>query len=160
MEDLSTTAGPRSIICPACEAGHLQTLGRDSRRCDECGSLISGPVLKTLEDILTLPDVIGAHACECGHPEMRRLPDGVYFCPSCGSEVLPPSTTPTTWKSPDHSEAYWCGWLDGRYREIPSFTTNRRLKKWEEPHDRLDYYLGHRAGREARLRKTSLLEAS
>lgn len=25
----------------------------------------------------------------CGHPEMRRLPDGVFHCPACGSEVLP-----------------------------------------------------------------------
>jgi ribosomal protein L37AE/L43A len=30
-------------------------------------------------------------ACECGHPEMRRLPDGVYWCPACGSEVPPVS---------------------------------------------------------------------
>ena len=26
---------------------------------------------------------------ECGHPEMCRLPDGVFHCPACGSEVLP-----------------------------------------------------------------------
>jgi ribosomal protein L37AE/L43A len=46
-------------------------------------------MLLTLEQIVALPDAFGKHACECGHPEMRRLPDGVYRCPSCGSEVLP-----------------------------------------------------------------------
>jgi ribosomal protein L37AE/L43A len=39
--------------------------------------------------ISKLPDAVGGHACECGHPEMRRLPDGVYWCPACGSEVMP-----------------------------------------------------------------------
>ena len=37
---------------------------------------------------------------------MRRLPDGVYRCPACGSEVTPISA-PVSWKSPDHTEAYW-----------------------------------------------------
>jgi hypothetical protein len=46
-------------------------------------------MFRTLEQIAALPDALGAHACECGHPEMRRLPDGVYHCPGCGSEVLP-----------------------------------------------------------------------
>jgi ribosomal protein L37AE/L43A len=41
--------------------------------------------------ITELPDAAGHHACECGHPEMRRLPDGVYWCPACGSEVVPVS---------------------------------------------------------------------
>jgi hypothetical protein len=43
----------------------------------------------TLEEIVSLPDALGGHACECGHPEMRRLPDGVFHCPACGSEVIP-----------------------------------------------------------------------
>ncbi|HEX2183234.1 MAG TPA: hypothetical protein VHH10_13200 [Rubrobacteraceae bacterium] len=33
--------------------------------------------------------LVGYHACECGHPGMRLLPDGVFHCPACGSEVLP-----------------------------------------------------------------------
>jgi hypothetical protein len=45
--------------------------------------------LQTLREIRALPDAVGAHACECGLPEMRRLLDGVYRCPACGSEVLP-----------------------------------------------------------------------
>jgi hypothetical protein len=34
------------------------------------------------------------------------------------------------------------------------------LAKWESHSDRLDYYRGHRAGYEARMRKTKLVEAS
>jgi hypothetical protein len=48
-----------------------------------------GSTLETLRDIIGLPDTLGAHACECGHPEMRELPGGVFHCPACGSEVLP-----------------------------------------------------------------------
>jgi hypothetical protein len=36
-----------------------------------------------------LPEALGKHACECGHPEMRLLPGGVFHCPACGSEVVP-----------------------------------------------------------------------
>jgi len=46
-------------------------------------------MLLTMEQIIALPDALGKHTCECGHPEMRRLPDGTFHCPSCGSEVLP-----------------------------------------------------------------------
>jgi ribosomal protein L37AE/L43A len=46
-------------------------------------------MLLTLEQIIALPDASGKHTCECGHPEMRRLPDGTFHCPSCGAEVLP-----------------------------------------------------------------------
>ncbi len=46
-------------------------------------------MLRTMEQIIALPDALGTHACECGHPEMRLLPDGTFHCPSCGSEVLP-----------------------------------------------------------------------
>ncbi len=58
-------------------------------RCDSCGGRLSGAMLETLWRITVLPDVLGGHACECGHPEMRHLPDGTYHCPACGSEVLP-----------------------------------------------------------------------
>jgi len=76
------------FICPSCEAHEMQPNGRDSVLCPHCGHL--GRVfLNTLREISALPDAMGAHACECGHPEMRRLPDGVYRCPACGLEVLP-----------------------------------------------------------------------
>jgi hypothetical protein len=46
-------------------------------------------LLETLVQITALPLAVGRHACECGHPEMRLLPDGVYRCPACASEVTP-----------------------------------------------------------------------
>ncbi len=58
-------------------------------RCDLCGRAVEDAVLWTLEQITALPDALGKHACECGHPEMRRLPDGVFHCPACSSEVVP-----------------------------------------------------------------------
>jgi hypothetical protein len=118
--------------------------------CDLCGRNLDKAVLRTIEQIVALPDAVGDHACECGHPEMRRLLDGVFHCPACGSEVLPleASREPT----PEyHSQAYWCGWIDGRFREIGCFTENLNLMRYSARSDRLDYYRGHRAGSEARL---------
>lgn len=160
MRVLSPTASRLDhIICPFCESGLLVSRGRGFARCDSCGLPLLGSALATLRDVVSLPHALGVHACECGHPEMRHLPDGVYRCPACGSEVTPISA-PVSWKSPDHTEAYWCGWLDGRYGDPEHFTNNPRLGKWEDHSDRLDYYRGHRAGYEARLRKTRLVETS
>jgi ribosomal protein L37AE/L43A len=79
-----------SIICPSCEAGELCSGGQGSVRCSLCGYAPSRSVLEALRQIIALPDALGRHACEeCGHPEMRRLPDGVSHCPGCGSEILP-----------------------------------------------------------------------
>ena len=156
MENTATI----TLTCPFCAKAELRSFGRNSARCEDCGGVLSGELLETLHQIAVLPVVVGRHACECGHPEMRLLPDGVYRCPACGSEVTPISAGPTSWKSSDHTDAYWCGWLDSRYGEPACFTENHRLAKWEDPSDRLDYYRGHRAGREARLRKSRLLEAS
>jgi hypothetical protein len=120
-------------------------------RCERCGERLSGALLETLREITALPDTLGSHACEeCGHLEMRLLPDGTYHCPACRSEVLPVGAPLIDWKSGEHAEAYWCGWLDGRYREMGSFADNSSLARWEAPSDRLDYYKGHRAGGEAR----------
>ena len=149
----------RTLTCPFCSEADLRAFGRNSLRCNECGGVLGGALLETLYRIVARPDAAGSHACECGHPEMRRLPDGVYRCPACGSEVTPVTATPVSWKSPEHTEAYWCGWLDARYGDPERFTTNHRLAKWDGP-DRLDYYHGHRAGHEARLRKVRLVEAS
>ena len=63
-------------------------------------------------------------------------------------------------ESQDHTSAYRHGWNDGRYGEPCCFTDNERLAGLETPSDRLDYYRGHRAGRETRLRDGHLLEAS
>jgi ribosomal protein L37AE/L43A len=88
MEDAFATKS-HPLTCPFCEAHELRSFGHNSARCDSCGGLLSGPLLDTLQRITNLPDAVGGHACECGHPEMRRLPDGVYWCPACGSEVIP-----------------------------------------------------------------------
>ena len=80
---------PSSIVCPACGCGELKAQGLDLVECNSCGHAFEGAVLRTLEQIAALPDAVGKHSCECGHPEMRRLPDGVFHCPACGSEVVP-----------------------------------------------------------------------
>ena len=148
MTNQQPTSEAPALTCPACEAGELRPLSQSSARCTTCGCFLNGTALLTLRQIVTLPDALGEHACECGHPEMRRLPDGVFRCPSCGSEVLP-----TTFRKPEepaHSKAYWTGWLDGRYGDCTSFTANDHLKKWEVTSDRLEYYRGHRAGSQDR----------
>jgi len=79
-----------SIICPICEAGELSSGSQKGVQCSLCDYAPSRSFLETLRQIIALPDALGSHACEeCGHPEMRLLPDGVSHCPGCGSEVLP-----------------------------------------------------------------------
>src|SRR5215203_5713903 len=78
-----------SIVCPRCEIGEVGIHGSAGSSCDFCGRAVDGAVLESLWQIVSLPEAIGSHACECGHPEMRRLPDGVFWCPACGSEVSP-----------------------------------------------------------------------
>jgi ribosomal protein L37AE/L43A len=87
MKDSPVVSRAGSLVCPLCEAAQLRPLGHPSVRCESCGSSLSMAMLKTLRQITALPDALGSHACECGHPEMRRLPDGSFHCPSCGSEV-------------------------------------------------------------------------
>jgi ribosomal protein L37AE/L43A len=84
-----TASRPDHTICPFCESGELVSVGPGSARCKSCGLPLLGSTLETLRDIISLPDALGTHACECGHPEMRELPDGVFHCPACGSEVIP-----------------------------------------------------------------------
>ena len=59
----------------------------------------------------------------------------------------------------ENSLAYWRGWIDGCYGELGCFTENRRLAEWKTASDRLDYYRGHRAGRETRQRSSLPLQA-
>jgi ribosomal protein L37AE/L43A len=82
---------PGYTVCPACGSGELRFRGPGLTDCDSCGRAFEGAILMTLNQIVALPDALGKHACECGHPEMRRLPDGAFHCPACGSEVLPTS---------------------------------------------------------------------
>jgi ribosomal protein L37AE/L43A len=83
------TTGPHSLRCPFCEVYELERTSNGSAHCPSCGAVLGGVLLETLRQITELPLVIGQHACECGHPEMRCLPDGVYRCPACASEVTP-----------------------------------------------------------------------
>ncbi len=87
MKGSALASRPHAIICPLCGMGELGLSG--GVRCDSCARVIEGAVLRTLEQVIALPDALGKLACECGHPEMRRLPDGVFYCPACGSEVIP-----------------------------------------------------------------------
>lgn len=94
-----TTAILRHITCPFCESGKLVALGHGFARCGSCGLPLVGSMWETLQEIVGLPDALGAHPCECGHPEMRLLPDGVFHCPACRSEVLPIQTASGVQKS-------------------------------------------------------------
>jgi hypothetical protein len=69
---------PASLVSPLCEASKLHSSERDSIDCESCGGHISGTMLETLRQITDLPDALGVHACECGHPEMRLLPDRTF----------------------------------------------------------------------------------
>ena len=114
----SLASRSRSLICPLCEAGELKPSGQGSARCASCAGPVSGAMLGALRQIVALPDALGKHACEeCGHPEMRRLPDGTFHCPACGSEVLPIDASLTPSRPDEHAQAYWAGWVDGRFGE-------------------------------------------
>ena len=89
MKAFSEASRSGYLICPVCEGSELLPFGEDRARCGLCERILGAAMLLTLEQIGALPDALGKHACECGHPEMRRLPDGVFHCPACGSEVLP-----------------------------------------------------------------------
>ena len=52
-------------------------------------------------------------------------------------------------------QAYWAGWVDGRFGERGSFVDNPNLARWENPSERLAYYQGHRAGSRARRDRNS-----
>ena len=84
------TSRPNHIVCPKCERGELKAQGTELANCEACGCAVEDTLLRTLEHIASLADALGKHACECGHPEMRRLPDGVFHCPACSSEVIWP----------------------------------------------------------------------
>jgi hypothetical protein len=89
MKGSRTASRSKSLVCPLCGTGELRSVGHDSARCSSCSGFVRGWTLALLCQLAALPDALGGHACECGHPEMRRLPDGVFHFPACGSEVLP-----------------------------------------------------------------------
>lgn len=87
-----TASRADEIVCPGRGCGQLQPpRGFLSRlaECDRCRCAFDNTIVGTLKQIVALPRALGKHPCECGHPEMRRLPDGVFHCPACRAEVLP-----------------------------------------------------------------------
>jgi ribosomal protein L37AE/L43A len=150
MKDLSLVSRPDSLVCPLCESGGLRPVGNGSMRCGSCDGSLGGAILEALRRITGLQEALGSHACECGHPEMRCLPDGVFHCPSCGSDVLPIDAHVILSEPDKRGEAWWAGWMDGHFGERGSFVDNPNLVKWETPSERLAYYQGHRAGSQVR----------
>lgn len=146
-----------SIVCPRCEVGEISEEARDGDvvRCRFCGRSTRWELFDYLRKLVAMPSAPGLHPCECGHPEMRLLPDGVYWCPSCGSEVLPVRDNVTFPRAGKRNRAYWDGWIDGRFRESGSMAQNSRIARWENPQERLDYYRGHREGHAARAQGES-----
>lgn len=84
-----TASKPNHLVCPACGSRKLRPLGPYLANCESCG-ILGRAILETLQQLAALPDVTGKHPCECGHPEMRLLPDEIFHCPACRSEVVPP----------------------------------------------------------------------
>ena len=95
MRSSSLSSRSDFLVCSVCQVGELQPFGGEGARCGRCGYILDTAMLLTLEQIIALPSASGKHACEeCGHPEMRRLPDGTFHCPSCGSDVSPIEAIP------------------------------------------------------------------
>jgi len=141
------------INCPHCERGQVHPGDPTLTRCPACGHAPDKWVLKTLTEIASLPDAAGTHACEeCAHPQMRHLPDGAFWCPACGQEILSLEATLALWEFRRKSEAYRRGWLDGYLLgEAGNLSAGTRLVGWQGAHERLDYYRGHHAGSQERL---------
>ena len=89
----------RRVVCPLCESEGMFQIHPFLARCTECEDTISYGFFNTLRQVRNLRDARGKHPCECGHPEMRRFPDGVYRCPSCSTQISYP-----TWGDKESSE--------------------------------------------------------
>jgi hypothetical protein len=80
VHELITTRA-QSLCCPFCEVYDLERYGHSSLRCASRDNFLTGTLLETLSHIVVdLLDAISSHACKCGHPEMKRLPDAGYWC--------------------------------------------------------------------------------
>jgi len=125
VKGASLASRPDSLVCPVCEAGQLRSSGIGSIRCESCGAPLSGALLEALRGICALPDALGRHACEeCGHPEMRLLPDATFHCPACGSEVLPIDASSTPSKPDQHAKLTGrAGWMAASGRGAASSIT-------------------------------------
>jgi hypothetical protein len=145
---IHTSSRVGSMVCLACGVGELRHDEIGIVRCGGREGALDGGMLEALVQIAALPEALGSRPCECGHPEMGLLPEGTVHCPSCGSEVPPAGSSAAPCVT---TEAYLCSWEDGLFGEARSFARNENLPKFGAPHERLDYYRGHRAGRETRF---------
>ena len=59
---------PLSIFCPVGESSELSSNGASMTGCDECGYALIKDVLEMVRQIAALPEVVGEHACDSGHP--------------------------------------------------------------------------------------------
>jgi ribosomal protein L37AE/L43A len=89
MKDPRRASSPNHLVCPLCGSGELLLSARNRAACSSCGDLVGGAMVRTLRQITALPAARGRHACDCDHPEMRRVSDGTFHCPACGLEVSP-----------------------------------------------------------------------
>ena len=136
------------LVCPICETGGMKYLKSNLVFCPSCGRTATGAVLEALLWVVGLPDTVGGHTCWCGHPEVRLMLGGTFRCPACASESSPAEDDPDVGEV--RGGAYWSGWLDGCSGRDGNMAHNERFARCKDPLDRLDYYRGHRAGREAR----------
>lgn len=61
MDASNLASGSRFAICPMCEASKLVFSGLYSARCPACGCEPDGAFLRTLREIVTLPDATEPH---------------------------------------------------------------------------------------------------
>lgn len=78
-----------ALVCPRCEVSRVTHFSPEAPRCDFCHRTVHEEDFTVLRQIASLVEAPGSHRCECGHPEMRMLPDRVFWCPSFGSVVTP-----------------------------------------------------------------------
>ena len=71
-----TACRAHRLTCPLCEWGLLYLLGTGFARCGYCGMPLIGSALETLREVVALPDALGSHPCECGHPRCAICPMG------------------------------------------------------------------------------------
>ena len=95
MNGSAAPSGPGALICPPRESGRLRCSPYGTARYEFCSDPSRGAVSQAQLEIASLPEALGPCACECGHPEMRLLPDGTYHRPDCGSEVWPLDARPS-----------------------------------------------------------------